>query len=185
MATRARLLQRLQVVVAGRAAEEVASQTAVLCQCIRNLPVRVNWSGRGVQVVLPGGPTTYGRASLAEAMTLAQKVVASYGLTEVGITMYASPGVASAGVRSNYEVSVDKIDEDMFGRGLDGGMYQASDRTIGKIKKSSQGLVRDAYVKDLVSCSACKQAWAAVSYMETHASLSFLAESAVEVPKCA
>lgn len=103
-----------------------------------------------VQVLLPGGPTTYGRDALADGMTLAQKIVANYGLTQAGVTMYASPAVPAAGVRSNYEVSVEQIDEDVVGQGLEGGMYQASDKTIGKLKMSSQELLREAYNKDLV-----------------------------------
>lgn len=104
-------------------------------------------------MILPEGPTTYGRQALSDAQTLAQKIVASYGLSPIGITMYASPGFATDGQRSNYETSVDKIDEDLISKGMDGGMYQASDKTIGKIKRTAQDLVRDAYYDNIVSSS--------------------------------
>lgn len=106
-----------------------------------------------VQVLLPGGPTTYGLDALAAGMTLAQKIVGNYGLTQAGVTMYATPAVSAAGVRSNYEVSVEQIDEDVVGQGLEGGMYQASDKTIGRIRMTAQELLREAYNKDVVSFS--------------------------------
>lgn len=37
----------------------------------------------------PEGPSTYSVADLRDAVRLAQKIVASYGMTDAGITMYA------------------------------------------------------------------------------------------------
>jgi hypothetical protein len=52
------------------------------------------------QVMLPEGPGTYSIRDLAAAGKLAQKVVANYGMTDLGITMYAPRGHAEYNMRS-------------------------------------------------------------------------------------
>ena len=50
------------------------------------------------------------------------------------------------------QVSVQNIDEDLFGSGgsNEGAMYQPSDRSYTRIKKSAQDIVREAYAEDMV-----------------------------------
>ena len=49
-------------------------------------------------------------------------------------------------------MSVQNIDEDLFGSGgsNEGAMYQPSDRSYTRIKKTAQDIVREAYAEDLV-----------------------------------
>ncbi len=42
-----------------------------------------------LEVLLEEGPSTYSVSDLRDGVRLAQKIVASYGMTEAGITMYA------------------------------------------------------------------------------------------------
>lgn len=103
MTTRSRMLERIAVILAGRAAEHHFF----------------------------GEPTTYGAKDLGPAFRLAEKVVANYALTEIGLTSYA-PVALSNENRRTFEVTVDNIDEDLFGRGVQGGMFQPSDASLHK-----------------------------------------------------
>jgi len=51
-----------------------------------------------------------------DAANLAQKLVSSYGLSDVGITTYAPPGEPPGFGRKAFEVAIDNIDADLFGR---------------------------------------------------------------------
>lgn len=51
-----------------------------------------------------------------DAANLAQKLVSSYGLSDVGITTYAPPGEPPGFGRKAFEVAIDNIDVDLFGR---------------------------------------------------------------------
>lgn len=44
------------------------------------------------------------------------KVVATYGLSDAGITVYAPPGEPPGFGRKSFEVAIDNIDADLFGR---------------------------------------------------------------------
>ncbi|KAK9817111.1 hypothetical protein WJX72_009705 [[Myrmecia] bisecta] len=117
MTTRARLLERLRVVVAGRAAEEVVL----------------------------GDATTYSISDLRDGARLAQKIVANYGLSDEGITIYAPPTATLGFMRKSFEVSVDNIDADLFGKGIKGGMWQPSDESLHRLRTAMYGLLGAAY----------------------------------------
>lgn len=51
-----------------------------------------------------------------DAARLAMKVVATYGLSDAGITVYAPPGEPPGFGRKSFEVAIDNIDADLFGR---------------------------------------------------------------------
>lgn len=61
---------------------------------------------------------------------LAAKIVTNYGLSELGITTYAPVSRSSASSSRSFEVTTDNIDEDLFGKGIKGGMFQPSGSTI-------------------------------------------------------
>lgn len=115
--TRGRLLERLCVLIAGRAAEEVAF----------------------------GIPTTYGHEGLGDAMRIANKIVMNYGMTKLGVTMYAPPGEGRRYGQRSFEVAVDNIDEDLFGRELRGGSFQPTDATLHHFRTETTRLVEEAY----------------------------------------
>lgn len=60
---------------------------------------------------------------------LAVKLVANYGMSDLGITTYA-PASSKFSTGRSIEVSVDNIDEDLFGRGIGGGLFQPSGASV-------------------------------------------------------
>ncbi|KAL0050459.1 hypothetical protein WJX82_011563 [Trebouxia sp. C0006] len=121
MTTRGRMMERLQVILAGRAAEEIAFTSA----------------------------SSYSINDLKDATQLALKIVTNYALSDAGITTYASPGQSLGYMRKSFEVSVDNIDADLFGRGVRGGSFQPSDDTLHAIKSQAITLLTEAYNKDM------------------------------------
>ena len=104
----------------------------------------------GVQVALPEGPTSYGEEAMVEATALANKMVSTYGLSPLGITIYApSPG-AGKGPGRQYEVAVESLDEDLFGKNPTVGSYPPSEQYIGRMRMAAQELIWEAYDADLV-----------------------------------
>ena len=59
-----------------------------------------------VQVLLEEGPTTYSLGDLRDATKLAQKIVQSYGMTDMGITMHAPKQRALGFMKRSFEVSL-------------------------------------------------------------------------------
>ena len=121
MTTRARMLERICVILAGRAAEEH----------------------------FYGEPSSYGAKDLGRAFRLAEKIVTNYGLSELGLTSYApiTPGTGST--QRHFEVTVDNIDENVFGKGLQGGMFQCCDSTMHKSDPSSSSSTHDDVAQDI------------------------------------
>jgi len=115
------MLERLCVILAGRAAEEH----------------------------FYGEPSTYGVKSLGLAFRLAEKIVANYGLTDLGITSYAPVIENSLALKRCFEITTDNIDEDLFGRGLEGGMFQPCDSSMHKLLTKCYELMWDAYQESL------------------------------------
>ncbi len=56
------------------------------------------------QVMLEEGPTTYSLGDLRDATKLAQKIVQSYGMTDMGITMHAPKQHAIGFMKRAFEV---------------------------------------------------------------------------------
>ena len=54
--------------------------------------------------MLEEGPTTYSLGDLRDAMKLAQKIVQSYGMTDMGITMHAPKQHAIGFMKRAFEV---------------------------------------------------------------------------------
>ncbi len=106
-----------------------------------------------MQVALPEGPTSYSELALVDATALANKMVASYGLSALGITIYAPATQSSKQSGRQYEVAVEGIDEDLFGKAAPGGSYQPNEQYIGRMRMAAQELVWDAYNADCVSSS--------------------------------
>ncbi|KAL3161042.1 hypothetical protein ABBQ38_009425 [Trebouxia sp. C0009 RCD-2024] len=121
MTTRGRMMERLQVILAGRAAEEVAYEI----------------------------PSSYSISDLKDATQLALKIVTNYALSDIGITTYAPPGSALGYMRKSFEVSVDNIDADLFGRGVPGGSFQPSDDNMHNMRTQAIAMLQEAYDKDL------------------------------------
>ena len=72
--------------------------------------------------------------------------------------MWAPPGGSGLARRErSIEVAVDNIDEDLFGRGVAGGMFQPSDHTIFRMRSAVADLLRDCYVANLVP--SCLSSW--------------------------
>eukprot|EP00887_Chlorella_sp_A99_P007243 scaffold2.g7243.t1 len=133
--TRGQLLDRIRVVLAGRAAEEVA--------------LRV--------------PSTYGVADLRDATRLAVRLVSNYGLSGLGITPYAPVpsglGYMQAGGKRvwgwrSFEVTVDNIDADLFGNTIRGGGFQAGDAAWHRVREEAHSLLKAAYADNLRELSA-------------------------------
>ena len=57
-----------------------------------------------VQLLLEDGPTTYSLGDLRDATKLAQKIVQSYGMTDLGITMHAPKQHALGFMKRAFEV---------------------------------------------------------------------------------
>lgn len=123
MTTRARMFERICVIFAGRAAEEQ----------------------------FYGEPTTYSAKDLGPAFRLTQKMVAHYGLSDIGITSYAPIVANTDAVKHSFEVNVDNIDEDLHGKGLKGGMFQPSDANFDKMLKTCYQIMNEAYQESRVN----------------------------------
>ena len=89
-----------------------------------------------VQVLLEEGPTTYSLGDLRDATKLAQKIVQSYGMTDMGITMHAPKQRALGFMKRSFEVSLtpvgcakwpQMVDMGSFGVGV---WYQATGSRI-------------------------------------------------------
>lgn len=120
--TRGRLMDRVRVVLAGRAAEEVAL----------------------------GVPTTYGVSDVRDATRLALRLVSNYGLDPVvGITTYAPPPGRLGFMQKSFEVTVDNIDADLFGDSIPGGSFQPSDASWHQIRYRAAEIVKTAYAENL------------------------------------
>jgi cell division protease FtsH len=129
--TKGRILDRIKVILAGRAAEEVHE----------------------------GVPSTYGTNDIRDATKLAIRYVANYALdTEVGITTYAPTPGRLGFMQKSFEVAVDNIDEDLFGNTIAGGSFQPSDNSWHEIKSKAATIVKDAYKTNLDTLIARKEA---------------------------
>ena len=129
--TKGRILDRIKVVLAGRAAEEVYD----------------------------GVPSTYGTNDIRDASNLAMRYVANYGLdAAVGITTYAPTSGRLGFMQKSFEVAVDNIDEDLFGNTIAGGSFQPSDSSWHEIKSTAAQIVKDAYKSNLDILTARKEA---------------------------
>ncbi len=69
-----------------------------------------------------------------DATRLATRCVANYGLSEVGITTYAPVGPGLGFMQKSFEVTVDNIDQDLFGNMLSSGGFQPSDDNWHRIR---------------------------------------------------
>ena len=136
LVTRGRALDRLRVLLAGRAAEEV----------------------------LHGAASTYGNGALQDARRLALRVVTSYGMSDLGLTSFDPPQVPSVQAQLYaFEVTADRIDDDLFGHRLPGGGFQPAERTWDAICKEANRLMIDAYNDDLRLLHARRAALVALS----------------------
>ncbi|CAD7702334.1 unnamed protein product [Ostreobium quekettii] len=117
MTTKARLLERVRVILAGRAAEELVL----------------------------GCATSYAVKDMEMAYRLVEKIVCNYGMSKLGITTYAPVTRGTGYMKRSFEVNVDNIDEDLFGRGLKGGMFQPSDVGQHKMLLEIHELLNEAY----------------------------------------
>ena len=134
--TRGRLMDRIKVILAGRAAEEV----------------------------MLGTPSTYGVNDVRDASRLALRLVANYGLEpNVGITTYAPPTGRLGFMQKSFEVTVDNIDADLFGSTLPTGAWQPSDATWHRIKSSAAEIVKSAYSDNLKELESRKSALEAMA----------------------
>lgn len=124
--TRGRLLDRIRVVLAGRAAEEVAL----------------------------GSPSTYSTADLRDATRLATRLVANYGMSEAGITTYAPVPARPGFMQRSFEVTVDSIDADLFGSSIRGGAFQPSDESRHRIRVAVHDIMVKAYNHNLYDLEA-------------------------------
>eukprot|EP00210_Caulerpa_lentillifera_P003025 g2888.t1 len=121
MTTRARMFDRICVILAGRAAEEQ----------------------------FYGDATTYGSKDLGPAYLLTQKMVAHYGLSDLGLISHAPLVQKAAAAKHSFEVNVDNIDEDLFGKGLKGATFQASDAGLNKMMMKCFEIMNQAYQESL------------------------------------
>lgn len=103
-----------------------------------------------MQVAISEGPTSYGAEDLEQATALADKLVANYGLSPLGITIYAPASQSRNKSGRQYEVTVESLDEDLFGKTSPGGSYQPNEQYIGRIRVAAQQLVIKAYSDDCV-----------------------------------
>jgi cell division protease FtsH len=134
--TRGRLMDRIRVVLGGRAAEEVAI----------------------------GVPTTYGVSDVRDATRLALRLVANYGLDPVvGITTYAPPPGRLGFMQKSFEVTVDNIDSDLFGDVIPGGGFQPSDQSWHEMRSRAAEIVKEAYKENLEELERRKNAVNAVA----------------------
>ena len=134
--TRGRLMDRVRVVLAGRAAEEV----------------------------MIGGATTYSVSDVRDATRLAMRLVANYGLDPVvGITAYAPPPGRSGFMQKSFEVTVDNIDSDLFGDSIPGGAFQPSDASWHQIRNRAAEIVKTAYLENVQELQRRKSAVDAIA----------------------
>ena len=75
-------------------------RTAEMCSC----PEQAYDVWFPAQLLLEDGPTTYSLGDLRDATKLAQKIVQSYGMTDLGITMHAPKQHALGFMKRAFEV---------------------------------------------------------------------------------
>lgn len=93
---------------------ETAGARAGACR-----PVELGISGAEMMLChcLPtASVNAFAWTSAQDAARLAMKVVATYGLSDAGITVYAPPPEPPGFGRKSFEVAIDNIDADLFGR---------------------------------------------------------------------
>ena len=78
-----------------------------------------------VQVLLEEGPTTYSLGDLRDATKLAQKIVQSYGMTDMGITMHAPKQRGLGFMKRSFEVSLIPVGCAKWPRMVDMGFFGA------------------------------------------------------------
>ncbi|KAK3240188.1 hypothetical protein CYMTET_49959 [Cymbomonas tetramitiformis] len=126
MATRARMLDRLQVMLAGRAAEEV----------------------------LYGDPTTYSMMDLQDATVLARRIITNYGLSEdMEITTYVDlPPTAGSGAVYNmwkkFSGQVEGVDGGLYSSSARTATRPGS-KSMAHAHRAASKLVNDAYEANL------------------------------------
>lgn len=134
--TRGRLMDRIRVILAGRAAEEVAL----------------------------GEATTYGLLDLRDATKLALRLIANYGLDPVvGIPSYSPPTTGMGFMQKSFEVTVDNIDSDLFGDAIPGGSFQPSDEERHAVKMRAREILKEAYEANIVDLKEQRAALEAVA----------------------
>ncbi|KAK9792719.1 hypothetical protein WJX73_003140 [Symbiochloris irregularis] len=123
MSTRARLQQRLRVILAGRAAEDV---------------------------MLKEGPTTYSMGNMRDAMNMALKMVSNYGLSDAGITVHVPNTDVTGFMTRAFEVNVDNIDADLFGSSTQNPYpYAPQDPSVDLVRREAMELVSTAYMESV------------------------------------
>ncbi len=103
-----------------------------------------------------GSPSTYGVTDLSDATRLATRLVANYGLSDLGITTYAPVPRRMGFMQRSFEVTVDNIRysvggfDHAFGTTTRGGMFQPSDANYDRIRKTINAVLNEAYDEDMV-----------------------------------
>ncbi|KAI7845492.1 hypothetical protein COHA_001038 [Chlorella ohadii] len=132
--TRGRLLDRIRVLLAGRAAEEI----------------------------MLGSPSTYSNADLKDATSLAYRLIANYGLSPLGLTTWApAPRRSNALKERSFEVTVESIDADLFASSISGGGFQPSDENRHRLRAAVHKVLLEAYNANLADLEAHRAALAA------------------------
>jgi cell division protease FtsH len=126
--------------------------------------IRVVLGGRAAEEVAIGVPTTYGVSDVRDATRLALRLVANYGLDPVvGITTYAPPPGRLGFMQKSFEVTVDNIDSDLFGDVIPGGGFQPSDQSWHEMRSRAAEIVKEAYKENLEELERRKNAVNAVA----------------------
>jgi cell division protease FtsH len=139
LVTKGRLMDRLKVVLSGRAAEDIAFNYC---------------------------PTTLSsKNDLQVAMRLAMRIVANYGMSELGLMPYAPPPtqVKRGKQGRNFEIGADSIDKDLFGSMVTGTHFQPSDEQWHKIRVKCCQLINETYNECLKNIAAHSMALTAVT----------------------
>eukprot|EP01025_Chloroclados_australasicus_P045036 TRINITY_DN4911_c0_g1_i2.p2 TRINITY_DN4911_c0_g1~~TRINITY_DN4911_c0_g1_i2.p2 ORF type:complete len:410 (-),score=64.61 TRINITY_DN4911_c0_g1_i2:227-1456(-) len=116
--TKGYLLDRIRVVLAGRAAEEVALDKDLI--------------------------STYAAKDIQQASQLAERIVAHFGLSDIGITTYAAASSGGGRQMQSWDRSM-VVNEEMFGQSAQGGLFQPTDPTVQKIKIERAKIASEAY----------------------------------------
>lgn len=139
LVTKGRLMDRLKVILSGRAAEDIAFDYC---------------------------PTTLSsKNDLQIAMRLAMRIVANYGMSELGLMPYApSPTQVRRGKQGrNFEIGADSIDKNLFGSMITGTHFQPSDEQWHKIRVKCCQLINETYNDCLKDIAAHSKALSAVT----------------------
>ena len=97
-----------------------------------------------------GGSACHGVPVVVPDFAFVPKCLRVSLLVAIEKVSHADVIVCDFGIRASWQVAIDSIDADLFGRGVRGGFFQPSDAMLHRIRTTMYDILREAYAEDMV-----------------------------------